>query len=156
VSTEDWLLLFHLVGAFAFVSGLVVATFAYFAARSLEHPAEIAAVLRLARSGVVLVGAGAVLVLAFGLWLAGHLDVTGRAWVSASLGLFVAAVVLGAVGGQAPKRARKLATRLSVEGAAPTEELNALLHDRVALAVNALGALAVAAILVLMVWRPGS
>jgi hypothetical protein len=155
VTKADWLLLGHLIGAFAFVSGLVVATVALFAARRLERPSEIAAVLRLARSGVLLVMAGTVLVLAFGLWLAADLDVDGKAWVRAAFGLFVAALVLGGIGGQASKRARKLAVELAAEGSERSPELRALLDDRVALAANAAGALAVAAILVLMVWKPG-
>ena len=47
-----------------------------------------------------------------------------------SLGLLLLAFALGAVGGQRPKRARRLAERLagdSVDG--PTEELRALLDD---------------------------
>ena len=99
----------------------------------------------------------ALLVLPFGLWLV-HLERFGygAAWVEAALALFAVAGALGAVGGQRPKRARKLAELLAREGDAETPELRALLDDRLALAVNSLAAALVVAIIVLMVFGPGS
>ena len=63
---------------------------------------------------------------------------------------------LGGVGGQRPKRARKLAEQLAREGDAETPELRALLDGRLALAVNYLSAVLVLAIVVLMVFKPGA
>jgi uncharacterized membrane protein len=77
-------------------------------------------VLGLARLGVWLVGAGMLLVVVVG---------------------------LGALGGQSPMQARKLASRLAAERA---------LHDRVTRALNSLSALLLLAIIVLMVFKPGS
>jgi hypothetical protein len=62
-------LFFHLLGALLFVAGIVLAGAAFEAARRRERPAEIALLLGLTRVGVVLVLAGALLLLAFGLWL---------------------------------------------------------------------------------------
>jgi protein-S-isoprenylcysteine O-methyltransferase Ste14 len=67
-------------------------------------------VLGFARFGVVLVVAGLVLVVVFGLWLVdlgswGY----GSGWVDAAIALLVAVAVLGSLGGQRPKRARRLA-----------------------------------------------
>ena len=154
---EHAALFFHLVGALLFVSGAAVATVAFEAARRRESPAEIAVVLGLARIGALLVGAGLVLVLAFGLWLValggwGY----GAGWVDAALGLLAASALLGAVGGQAPKRARLLASRLGADGEPSNSELRALLDDRLALLANYGSGLLLVAIVVLMVWKPGA
>ncbi len=151
---EQWALFFHLLGALLFVGGLLVATAGFEAARRRSEPAEIALLLGLARWGAVLVGVGGVVVLACGLWLAGVVHAWGEAWLDAAIALFVVAVALGGAGGQRPKRARLLATRLAAEGG-DSGELRRLLDDRMGRAVNYLGAVLVLAILVLMVWRPG-
>jgi uncharacterized membrane protein len=150
-------LFFHLLGAFSLVAGTVLAGAAFEAARRRETPAEIALLLGLTRVGVVLVGLGTLLVLAFGLWLVrlGHWSY-GTGWVAAALVLLASTVVRGAAGGQRPKQARKLAVRLREDRSASTPELRALLDDRTALAGNYLAALLLLAIIVLMVFKPGS
>ncbi len=151
---EHWALFVHLIGAFLFVGGLTVAAVCFEAARRRTEPGEIAILLGLSRWGVVLVGIGGVVVLAGGLWLAGVVHAYGDAWLDAAIALFVVAVALGGIGGQRPKQARLLATKLAAEGG-DTAGLRRLLDDRTALALNYLGAVLVLAILVLMVWRPG-
>lgn len=150
-------LFFHLVGAFLLVGGSVVAGVAFESARRRDRPPEIALLLGLARIGVILVGLGSLLALAFGLWLVrlgrwGY----GSGWVVAALVLFAAMVVAGASGGQRPKQARKLAAQLRDEHAATTQELRALLDDGAALAANYISALLVLAIIADMVFKPGS
>jgi uncharacterized membrane protein len=148
-------LFFHLLGALAFVAGIVVAGVAFEAARRRQQPAEIALLLGLARVGAVLVMGGAAILLVFGLRL---VDTSGfgwdDGWIQASLGLFVLAVVLGAIGGQRPKQARLMASRLAAEGKPETPELRALLDGRLSRAVNYLAGAVVLAILVLMVFKP--
>jgi uncharacterized membrane protein len=148
-------LFFHILGALLFVAGIVVAGVVFEAARRREVPGEVALLLSLARSGVLLVLLGATLVLGFGLWLV-HIEGLsyGTGWIQWAITLYVVALLLGGVGGRRPKQARRLATRLRDEGAAVTPELRALLNDRIADAANYLSALAVLAILVLMVFKP--
>jgi uncharacterized membrane protein len=152
----DVALFFHLLGAFSLVAGTIVAGVAFETARRREAPAEIALLLGLSRIGVLLVALGTLLVLGFGLWLV-HLGAWGygAVWIDAAIGLLLATVVLGAIGGQSPKRARKLARRLASEGA-PASPERALLDDRAALAVNYLSALLLLVIIVLMVFKPGA
>jgi uncharacterized membrane protein len=155
MTAENWALFFHLVGAFLFVGGVIVAGVAFEAARRRHRPDEIALLLGLTRVGVALVAVGALVVLPFGLWLVHVAHVGyGAGWVDAALALLVATSVLGAVAGQRPKRARKAATLLAQAGAAETPELRALLDDRVSLALNYLAGLLVVAIVVLMVFKP--
>ena len=152
-----WLLFFHLLGAFCFFGGAAVAGTLQLAAVRHERPSEILLFLRLTRVGVVLVLLGAALTLGCGIGLASHLGFgLTPGWIQASLGLWAASIVLGAVGGRTARRARYLAERLAREGDEPSVELRGLVADRPSLWLSFASSAAVLAILVLMVWRPGS
>jgi uncharacterized membrane protein len=148
-------LFFHLLGALVFVAGVVVAGVAFESARRRRRADEVALLLGLTRFGVLLVAIGGLMLSAFGLWLV-HLDdlSVGTGWVSWAIGLYVVALALGGVGGQRPKQARELAGRLAADGGAVTDELRALLEDRVSRAENYVSLLLVLVILVLMVFKP--
>lgn len=154
---ESLALFFHLLGAFAFVAGTIVAGVAFETARRKTTPAEIALLLGLSRIGVLLVALGMLLALGFGLWLV-HIGDWGydAGWVDAALGLLVAVVVLGTFGGQKPKQARKLAARLAAEHEPLSYELRTLLDDRATLATNYMSALLLLGIIALMVFKPGA
>jgi uncharacterized membrane protein len=152
---HDVALFLHLFGVLLFVAGIVVAGVAFEAARRRDQPGEVALLLGLTRVGVLLVAVGALMVLAFGLWLV-HLEgfSYGAGWIDAALGLYVVALVLGGYGGQRPKQARLLANRLAAQNAPPSAELRALLAHRPSIAANYGAGLAVLAILALMVFKP--
>jgi uncharacterized membrane protein len=158
VTERDWALLLHLAGVVLLFSGMTVAAVAYEAARGRERPREVAALLGLTRTGVVLVAAGGLLIVGSGLWLieaSNGVYSLSDGWIAGAFGLLVLAFVLGAAGGQRPKRARLLAGRLGQEGDAPAPELRALLDNPRSRAVNYVAAVAAIAALVMMVWRPG-
>lgn len=148
-------LFFHVVGVLLFVSGIVLAGVPFEVARRRSDPAEIALILSLTRIGVLLVGAGTIIVLGFGLWLV-HLGRFGYSagWVEAALVLFAVALVLGGIGGRRPKQARRRAVRLAVEQAPVDGELRRLLDDPLSRGVNYASAIAVLGILCLMVFKP--
>lgn len=150
----EWALFLHLAGAILFFAGLAVAAVAQGRARGRSRPGEVAALLRAARDGVLLVGVGTLLVLGAGFWLLEERDAGLPGWVAASLGLLAFAVVAGGLGGQASKRARRLAERLAAEGDEPSAELGTLLRHRPSEVLNWAAAAAAVAILVLMVWQP--
>jgi uncharacterized membrane protein len=149
-SLDEVALFLHLLGVVALFSGMAVAAVGLAGARRRERPAEISLLLGLTRIGVVLVAGGLVLTVACGFWL---LDLTefdlGDAWVATALGLVVLGAILGALGGQRPKRARLLA-----EGGADAGELRRLLDDPLSLWLNVAAAAAYFAVLALMVWKP--
>jgi hypothetical protein len=151
---EHWALFVHLVGVLLFVGGLSVAAVGFEAARRRSEPGEIALLLGVSRRGVMLVGVGGALLLVGGLWLAGVVHVYGDAWLDTAIALFIVVSALGGIGGQRPKQARLLATKLVAEGG-DTAELRRLLDDRATLAINYVSVVLVLAILVLMIWRPG-
>lgn len=150
-------LFFHLLGALLFVAGIVVAGVVFEAARRRQLPAEIALLLGLTRVGVLLVVIGALDVLGFGLWL---VDIEGvgydAGWIQGALGLYVLAVLVGGVGGQRPKQARRLAAQLAADHEEATPQLRALLDDRLSLIANYTSAVALLAILALMVFKPSA
>ena len=149
------LLSFHLLGAACFLAGAAVAAVFQVAALRRERPSEIAALLGRTRLGVALVGTGALLTLAFGIALAEHKGYgLSPAWIQASLGLWVASMALGGAGGRTARHARTLAERLAGAGDEPSEELRALVGDRVALGASFLSGGLLVAILVLMIWQP--
>lgn len=149
VVDRDAALFFHLVGIVLFFSGTALAAGGLYTARGRTQAGEIAALLRLARWGALLVLAGAALVLGFGAWL---VDLTpwtlGDGWLAWSLGLFLASILLGALGGRRFRQARKAAE------ADDQEELSRLLRDPASDALNAASTLAAVAVLALMVWKP--
>jgi uncharacterized membrane protein len=149
------LLFLHLLSAFLFVSGAVTAGVLQITTLRRERPSEIALLLRTTRKAVLLLVIGALGTLAFGLALVGHEDIGyGTGWVSASLGLWVAALILGGLGGRTARHARNLAERLAAEGDRPNEELKGLVAHRPSLLLSYVSTAAVGAILVLMVWKP--
>lgn len=151
----ELLLVAHILGAFLLFGGALVAGVLFEAAARRERPSEVALLLGLARVGAAVVLVGAALVLVAGLWLASDIDQLGETWVVVSLVLFVAALVLGAAGGQRPKRARRMASALAERGAEPSSELRRLVNDPWSRSANYASSALVVVILVLMVWQPG-
>ena len=152
----EWALFLHLVGAILFFAGLAVAAAGHVAARRAGRPSQVAVLLGTARWGVLLVAAGLVLAVAAGFWLLEETAYGLDGWILASLALLGVSLAGGGIGGQAPKRARRLAERLARDGDAPSPELDSALRDPVSDVLNWVGAAAALGILVLMVWKPGA
>jgi uncharacterized membrane protein len=148
-------LFFHLLGVLLFVAGIVLAGVAFEFARRQQRPAEIQLLLTMARAAVLLVGIGSLLLGGCGLWLV-HLGGFGygTGWVAASIALYLVALVFGALGGQRPKQARRLAAQLSDEPGAMNQQLRALLDDPVSRAANYGSLVAILAVLALMMFKP--
>jgi uncharacterized membrane protein len=148
-------LFLHLLGAFCFFAGGAVVGVLQLAAIRQERPSQIYAFLRLAPVGAALVGAGALLALGFGIGLAEHEGLgLSPPWIQAALGLWIAAMALGAFGGRTARHARRLAGKLAAEGDAPSPELRALVSARGPLWASYASFVLLLAILVLMVWKP--
>jgi uncharacterized membrane protein len=157
VSTAQWLLLLHITAAFFFVSGSVAAGIFNVLAIRAERPSESAYLLRLVRITLPVIGIGVAGTLVFGLWLwhkKGY--ALGAGWIWASLVLWVVSNALGGVGGRHQERSRKLAEQLAAAGDTTSDELRTLLRDSRGNAMSWLAGVAMIAILVLMIWKPGS
>ena len=153
---EDTILFFHILGVLAFVAGIVVAGIAFETARRRRDARDVSLLLGLGRAAVPLVGAGALVLFVCGLWLVGLEDEVnyGTGWVSAAIATFVVAIALGGYGGQRPKQARILASRLAEREEEVDAELRVLLDDPLSRAANYLSAALILVVLGLMVFKP--
>jgi uncharacterized membrane protein len=156
VTTTQWLVGFHLVGAFLFVSGAVAVGALHTLAARRERPSEVAFLLGLTRPAVAVVGVGALLTLGLGVCLVDQAGFDwGDGWISAAVALWLGSVVLGGIGGRSARHTRYLAEQLAAEGDRPSEQLRMALLDPAARTLNYASFLAVVAILALMIWKPG-
>jgi hypothetical protein len=160
VSLYDWLLFLHVAAAFALVAALVVFWVIAVAGRNVDRPVESLRYFRIAKPANVLVIAGSVGVLVFGIWLAIQVDgyEVWDGWILGAIVLWAIGVFAGQRGGVAYGEAQKLAARLQGEGRGdePSPELRALLQDRRAMSLNIVSTLAVLLILVDMIYKPGA
>ncbi len=152
----DWLLLVHVLGAFLFVSGSIVAGILAFAAMQRERPSEVALLLRLVRPAVAIVGIGSLVALGMGIWLADYVGYGfGKGWIVAAIALWAASGALAGPAGKTMRKTRELAEQLAQDGDRPSEELRLALRNPRALVMNTAAFALLIAILVLMIWKPG-
>lgn len=153
----DWLLFLHVTFAFLFGAGAVVAGVLQLAAMQRSRPSEIALLFRLTRVAVILIGVGSIGVLLLGVWLTHYLGYSfGAGWIAAAIVLWFVSAALGGIGGRTYEKARELAEQLARDGDEPSDRLRSLVHDRRAFVLSYASTAALVAILVLMVWKPGT
>jgi uncharacterized membrane protein len=104
---------------------------------------------------VPLVGAGLLLTLGAGAWLAHELRVPyDSGWLRTTYVLVVWLGAVGALAGRRDRATRELAERVAAEGDRSSDELARRLRDPVALTLDASMLAATVAIVALMVWKP--
>ena len=157
----DWLLFFHLTGAFLLFCGALAFHLLLFFAQRREKPSEISSILGSGALAEFAIQVGTLVVLVFGIWLA-YTDAEipkyklTDAWVLISLVLWALGSALGAMGGKIYADGRKLAAKLATEGDMTTPELGAILRNQRAALMTWSSTLMITVILVLMVWKPGA
>jgi uncharacterized membrane protein len=157
MDTYDWLLVFHITGAFLLLGGGAIAAALNLSALRRDRPSEIALLFGLIRIAVVAIMIGTVLAFVFGLWLVheagyGYFD----GWIVAAYVLLLAANAMGGAGGKRDERTAKLARELAASGDAPSAELQARVRDPISLALSYGSGLLLIALLAIMVWKPGA
>ena len=157
MSTYQWLLVFHVTGAFLLLGGGAIAAALNLSALGQERPSEIVLLFGLIRIAVVAISIGTALAFVFGLWLVheagyGYFD----GWIVAAFVLLIVANALGGAGGKRDQATAKLARELAASGDAPSAELRARVHDPISLALSYGSGLVLIAVLALMVWKPGA
>ena len=137
VTTLQWLLGFHVTGAFLFLGGIVMAGIFGVLAQRAQRPSEVAAFLGLTRVAVPFIVLGAVMSLGFGLWLVNCAGYSYTApWIVASLLLLAGSAIAGRLGGAREGETRRLALRLAADGDEPELELGARMRDLLTLALS--------------------
>ncbi len=156
----DWLLFLHVGSAFALMAAFVTFWVVAVAARNVDRPRDSLRYFRVAGPANVLVIAGTIGTLIFGIWLAIYMDEyqLWDGWILAALALWLIATVTGALGGKTYAEAQKLAARLETEQRAdePSTELRAMLKDRRAMWLNVIAYAATLLILLDMIYKPGA
>jgi uncharacterized membrane protein len=157
VELYDWLLALHVLAAFSWVAALVVYTVVIVAGWGLTVPSDVVRMFRVSRVGDALIAVGMLGTIVFGIWLALDEYEIWDGWIIAALVLWL---VAGGVGGQEGKvynGARDRARALLDEGQdSPSPELNAMLRSQRGLVLHTLMILAVLALLVIMIYKPGA
>ena len=153
----QWLLMLHIAAAFCLVGGSTAAAILNFLAVRSEKPSETAFLLRLIRVALPVVYVGVLGTLVFGIWLWHRLGFgLGTGWIWAALVFWALASALGGRGGRHQEHVREAAEREAAAGDTMSGELRAMLRDPKALAVNYAAGIATIAVLVVMLWKPGS
>jgi uncharacterized membrane protein len=153
----QWLLMLHIAAAFLLVGGSTTAAILNVMAVRSEKPSETAFLLKLIRRALPLIFAGVLGTLVFGIWLWHDLGFgIGTGWIWAALVFWALASALGGRGGRHQEQVREAAERQAAAGDTMTAELRAMIRDPKALAVNYAAGVATIAVLVIMIWKPGS
>ncbi|HEY2777140.1 MAG TPA: DUF2269 family protein [Gaiellaceae bacterium] len=153
----QWLLMLHIAAAFCLVGGSTAAAVLNALALRSERPSEAAFLLKLIRRSLPVIFAGVLGTLIFGVWLWHDLGFGfGTGWIWAALVFWALASALGGRGGRHQAQVREAAEKEAAAGDTMSAELRARLRDPKALAVNYAAGVATLAVLVIMIWKPGS
>jgi uncharacterized membrane protein len=159
VSLHDWVLFLHVLAAFALVGAEVLFTFLIAALWRTDLPSDIARVSGISRLGTVLVGAGSVGTLVFGVILAFEADsyAIWDGWIIAALVLWLVFNEIGRRTGKAYDAVGARARALVNEGHdVPSAELATAFRSPKALSLH-LSSLAIVLLFLLdMTFKPGA
>jgi uncharacterized membrane protein len=159
LSRYDWLLFFHITGAFLLVGGGVIAAALNIAAlRSGRRPSEILLLFGLIRRiAVPLIGIGTLLLFVFGLWLVHEAGYGyGDGWIVAAIVLLILGNAIGGYAGNRDRRTAEYARELAAQGDEPSAELRARVRDPISIAGSYGSGLILVALLAIMIWKPGA
>jgi uncharacterized membrane protein len=150
VTLYDWLLFLHVLAAFAAVAAVVLLSAILAASWRSAGVVDAAPFLRLSRLGSRLWDVGGVGTLIFGIWLAVYVEgyELWDGWIVAAFVLWVIAAAAGTRVGAGFRRA--------FGADAGNRELGGSIRSQRALVVHTVMALAVTALLIVMIYKPGA
>jgi uncharacterized membrane protein len=158
VSLYELLLFLHVLGAYALVGALTLFSIVIVAMWRAERPSDIVALTGVTRVGGLLMSAGTLMTIVFGVWLAVDVD-QYRIWD----GWVIAAIVLWAIGTETGRRSADAygkigaeAARLALSDDSRRPELVAKVRSRPAVGMQLASTAAVLVILADMIWKPGT
>jgi uncharacterized membrane protein len=159
VSFDDWLLALHVLGAFAYVGGIVLFWILIVAVRKVETPDGTIRMEPVVKVGNAAVGIGAVGTIVLGIWLAFSVGsyAIWDGWIIAALVLWVLSMPIGRQTGMEYMRGMTKAKELETAGqTGPSADLLALNRTTKGVVFHALASLAVLLILLDMIFKPGA
>ena len=159
MSFDQWLLALHVVSAALLVAGMVLFWVLIVAGRNLDTPEGTLSFVPIARVGNAAVGIGMGGTILLGVVLAfsyGGYDIWDG-WIIAALVLWVIGAALGQRTGAEYMKAPNKARELQAAGqTGPNGELLALNRTSRGLLLHTLTSVAVALIVIDMIWKPGA
>jgi uncharacterized membrane protein len=159
VSFDDWLLALHVIGAFAYVAGVVLFWILVVAVRKVDTPEGTIRMEPMVKVGNAAVGIGAGATIVLGIWLAfsfGGYNIWDG-WIVAALVLWVLSIVLGQRTGVAYTRGMTKAKELRAAGQTGSNaELLALNRTSNGVVLHFLTSTVVLLILLDMIFKPGA
>jgi uncharacterized membrane protein len=158
VSLNDWILSLHLLSAFAYVAAEVVFTAMIVSLWRTESTRRVSSFMPVSRIATGLVLLGSLGTLVFGIWLSISKEPYDLwdFWVIAAIVLWAVAGGLGQQAGNAYGSAGMEATRLATSGTETNPALAETFGASRAFWFHLVSTVAILAILVLMVWKPGA
>jgi len=159
VSFDDWMLALHVLGAFAYVAGMVLFWVLVVAVRQVDTPEGTIRMEPAVKVGNAAVGIGAGGTIVLGIWLAfsvGGYDIWDG-WIIAALVLWLIAAELGRRTGAAYTQGMNKAKELQTSGqTGPSTELLTLNRTSNGVVFHFLASVVVLLILLDMIWKPGA
>ncbi len=159
MSFDDWLLVLHVLSAFAFAAGMVLFWVLIVAVRRTDTPEGTIRMEPIVKVGSAATGIGAGGTIVFGIWLAfsvGNYDIWDG-WIIAAIVLWMGA---GGVGGQTSKaylQGMRKAEELEQAGQhGPNAELLALNRTQRGLVLHTIASVLLLLIIIDMIWKPGA
>ena len=159
MSFDDWILALHVLSAFALVGAVTLFWILIVAMRNVDTVAETFAFGRVAKLGNVVVIAGVVGTVIFGLWLAISIDdyAVWEGWILGALVLWAIGAGTGMRAGTAYGKALTRAEELQASGQqGEPGELRALNRSPAGLRMHIVSSIAVLLVLIDMIWKPGA
>ncbi len=155
----EWLLLLHVLAAFAMVASSVVFTALALALLGVDRPSTALALFRVGRPASFLIAVGGMGTLVLGIWLAIYVDgyELWDAWIAGALVLWLVTGGAGDRVGRHFTAAQQRAERLVAEGNdMPSADLGAVLRATRPLILHAISVAALLGIVLLMIFKPGA
>ena len=159
MSFDDWMLALHVLSAFSYIAGMIVFWVLIIAVRRTDTAEGTIRMGPMVKLGNAAVGIGAGGTIILGIWLAfsvGGYDIWDG-WIIAALVLWAIAAALGQRTGAAYMQGMNKAQELQAAGQpGPNPELLAINRTSNGVLFHALASVAVALIVIDMIWKPGA
>jgi hypothetical protein len=158
VSLDDWILALHLLAAFALVGALVIFWIMIVALWNTDSTTRVASLMTVSKVGTIMIAAGSVGTIVFGIWLAISLDAyqVWDGWVIAAIVLWAIAAEVGRRAGEGYGEAGTEATKLAAAGT-PTSPLVAETFGASRpFWFHTVSSVLFLLVLIDMIWKPGA
>ena len=158
MSLNDWILALHLLAAFALVGALVIFWLMIVALWNTDSTTRVASLMTVSKVGTIMVAAGSVGTIVFGVWLAISLDAyqVWDGWVIAAIVLWAIAAEVGRRAGEGYGAAGIEAGKLAAAGT-PTSPLVAETFGASRpFWFHTVSSVLFLLVLIDMIWKPGA